>query len=94
MCLMLKHSIYCLRGYMGSFITVHIYFAFFLYTVLGGNDNFCSGEWVQLHRACYKFQKDKMTWDAAKTECMQAGGYLVSISSMAEKVNDAYYRYL
>ncbi|XP_046357027.2 adhesion G protein-coupled receptor L3-like [Haliotis rufescens] len=45
----------------------------------------CGNNWVVMHRACYKFDTRKMSWEEARNACRQEGGTLISISSNAEK---------
>ncbi|XP_046544742.1 adhesion G protein-coupled receptor L3-like [Haliotis rubra] len=45
----------------------------------------CGSGWVVMHRACYKFDTRKMSWEDARNACRQEGGTLISISSKAEK---------
>ncbi|KAK7487541.1 hypothetical protein BaRGS_00021243, partial [Batillaria attramentaria] len=45
----------------------------------------CGTGWMYMHRACYRFTTQQMTWDNAQMSCESEGGYLLSISSVAEK---------
>lgn len=46
----------------------------------------CSPPWTRVHRGCYLFKKDLVTWYEARQTCQKEGGYLASMSSKAETV--------
>ncbi|XP_061182218.1 adhesion G protein-coupled receptor L1-like [Saccostrea echinata] len=46
----------------------------------------CTPPWKKVHRGCYLFKKDLVTWYEARQTCQDEGGYLASMSSRAETV--------
>ncbi|XP_025110170.1 adhesion G protein-coupled receptor L1-like [Pomacea canaliculata] len=44
----------------------------------------CGTGWFLMQRACYKLSTDAMPWESAKKNCEVDGGYLLSVSSVAE----------
>ncbi|XP_025108882.1 C-type lectin lectoxin-Lio3-like [Pomacea canaliculata] len=44
----------------------------------------CGPGWFLMHRACYKLSTDALPWESAKKNCEVDGGYLLSVSSVAE----------
>ena len=44
----------------------------------------CPSDWEKISNGCYKFVKDKVTWDTARATCLQLGGDLVIPKSVSE----------
>ena len=44
----------------------------------------CPCGWEKILNGCYKFVKDKVTWDTARATCLKLGGDLVIPKSVSE----------
>ena len=47
----------------------------------------CKLGWKEFGQYCYQFNYDKKNWQAARLQCQQRGGELVSINSPVEQAH-------
>uniref|UniRef100_R4FI85 LP-Bra-8 n=1 Tax=Brachyurophis roperi TaxID=1295043 RepID=R4FI85_9SAUR len=72
---------------MGRFLLVSLSLLVVALSLNGiGADHHCPSDWISLGRYCYKFIKERKTWEDAEESCMQLqnSSHLASIHSTVE----------